>query len=113
MNATAMLFMDVVIALVGIYLIYVALQMKKTKKVNTFVVDEQVLKNCKNEAGFVEYLSPKMLFFAAVLTITGVIRIIDDVVYDIGYAAYIVAAIAFLAFLLFYKQLTDGKNKFC
>ena len=110
---TAMLIMDIAIAILGLYLIYVALQMKKTKKVSSFVVDEQVLKNCKKPAAFAEYLSPKMLFFAVLLTITGAIRIIDDVVYDIGYFAYGVAAIAFLAFLIFFKQLSDGKNKFC
>lgn len=108
-----MIIMDVVIAVVGLYLMFMALQMKKTKKINTFIVDEQVLRSCKNQEAFAEYLSPKMLIFAIVLTLTGVIRVIDDVVYDIGYFAYAVAVIAFLAFLLFFKQLTDGKDKFC
>ena len=108
-----MIIMDVVIVVFGLYLIYIALQMKKTKKVNSFIVDEQTLRMCKDQSGFAEYLYPKMLFFAVVLTITGGIRVIDDVVYDIGYFAYGVAAIAFLAFLLFFKQLSDGKSKFC
>lgn len=108
-----MLIMDIVITIFGIYLIYVALQMKKTKKVNSFIVAEEVLKKCKKQSDFAEYLYPKMLIFASVLTITGGIRIVDDVIYDIGYVAYAVAAIALIAFLLFFKQLTDGKNKYC
>ena len=108
-----MIIIDVIIAVVGLYLIFMALQMKSTKKVNTFIVDEQVLQRCRNQSAFAEYLYPKMLFFAIILTITGVIRVIDDVVYDIGYFTYAVAAIAFLGFLLFMKQLTDGKNEFC
>lgn len=108
-----MIIIDTVIVVLGVYLIYLALQMRKNKKVSAFVVDEQVLKQCKDQGAFAEYLSPKMLFFAIVLTITGVIRIVHDVIYDIGFFEYIVAFFAFTAFLLFYKQLMDGKSKFC
>ncbi len=104
---------DAVITILGIYLIYVALRMKKSKKVNTFVVDEETLKRCKDQVAFAEYLSPKMLFFAIIVTITGIIRLVHDLVFQIGIFQYVVAFIAFLAFLLFFKQLTDGRNKFC
>ena len=63
-----MIIIDVVIAVVGLYLIFMALQMKATKKVNTFIVDEQVLRMCKNQSAFAEYLFPKMLLFAIILT---------------------------------------------
>lgn len=108
-----MIIIDTVIVILGLYLIYAALQMKKTKKVSSFVIDEQVLKRCKDQSAFAEYLAPRMLFFAVVMTLTGIIRLVHDIIYDIGYFQYAVAAIAFLAFLLFYKQLTDGKIKFC
>ena len=104
---------DAVITILGIYLIYIALRMKKLKTVNTFVVDEETLKRCKNQAAFAEYLYPKMLVFSIILTITGIIRMVHDLIFPIGIFQYVVALIAFLAFLLFYKQLTDGRNKFC
>lgn len=104
---------DAVITILGIYLIFVSLRMKKLKKVNTFIVDEETLKRCKDQSAFAEYLFPKMLIFSIILTITGIVRMVHDLVYQIGIFQYIIAFIAFVAFLLFYKQLTDGRNKFC
>lgn len=104
---------DAVIIILGLYLIFVSLRMKKTKKVNTFIVDEETLKRCKDQKAFAEYLFPTMLIFSIILTITGIVRIIHDLVYQIGIFQYIIAFIAFVAFLFFYKQLTDGRNKFC
>ena len=104
---------NVVILILGLYLIFVSLQMQKTKKVNTFIVDEETLKKCKDQVAFAEYLFPRMLIFSIVLTITGGVRLIHDLVFPIGIFQYIVAFIAFASFLVFYKQLTDGRNKFC
>ena len=104
---------DAVIIILGIYLIFVSLRMKKTKTVNTFIVDEDTLKRCKDQPAFAEYLFPRLLFFAIILTITGILRIIHDLVYELGIFQYIIAFIAFAAFILFYKQLTEGRSKFC
>lgn len=105
--------MDIVIAILGIYLLYVAFKMKKTKKIDRFVVAEEVLRVCKDEEGFAEYLSKKMFIFAGVLTLTGILMAVHEAVYDLGYLLYVIVAIAVGVFLWFYKSLTDGKNKYC
>ena len=104
---------EAVITILGIYLIIVSLQINKTKRVNTFIVDEETLKRCNNQVAFAEYLFPRMLIFSMILTVTGGIRLLHDLVLPIGIFQYIVAFIAFISFLVFYKQLTDGRNKFC
>jgi hypothetical protein len=104
---------NAVITILGIYLIFVSIRMKKTQKVNTFIVDEETLNRCKDQAAFAEFLFPKMLMFSVILAFTGGIRLVHDLVYQIGIFQYIVAFIAFIAFLVFYKQLTDGRNKYC
>lgn len=101
------------IIVVGLYLIFESLTMKSKKKVSSFVIDEESLKSCKDVEALAACLSPKLLFLAIVLTLTGIIRLVDHMVYDIGYWNYLVAGIAFMAFLIFYKQMLDAKSKFC
>lgn len=108
-----MLIMDIVITVLGSYLIYIALKMKKNKKVDRLVVAEEMLRMCKDEAGFAEYLSQKMLVFSVVLVITGVLLAIHEAVFSLGVIFYVVTAVAIIAFLWFYKSLADGRNKFC
>lgn len=112
-TVNTMLIMDVIIVFLGIYLIHIALKMKKTKKIDRFVVAEEVMRMCKDESGFAEFLSKKMLIFACVLTGAGIIMAIHETVYNLGYGFYVVAAIAVIVFLWFYKSLMDGKNKYC
>ena len=51
--------------------------------------------------------------FALILTAVGVIRLIDATVYDIGKWNMIVGLVAIVAFCVFYKQMQDGKTKYC
>lgn len=111
MNTLAII--DIVIIVLGFYMIYVSVQMKKKNKINHFIVDEQVMRACKDEKGFVAYLYPRMLSFSIILIIVGVVKLLADTVINIGYFAYVLMAVALIAFLIFFKQLTDGKNKFC
>lgn len=108
-----MLVMDILIAVVGVYLIYIACKMKKTKKIDRLVIAEEVLMRCRDEAAFAAYLSPKMLIFAIVLTITGILLALHETVFPLGAGFYVVTAVAVIAFLWFYKMLTDGRNKYC
>lgn len=112
-TVNTMLIMDVVIVFLGIYLIHIALKMKKTKKIERFVIAEEVMRVCKDEAGFAEFLSQKMLIFASVLTGTGIVMAIHETVFNLGKGFYVVVAIAVIFFLWFYKSLTDGRDKFC
>ena len=108
-----MVIIDAIIIVLGIYMIFASVQMKKTNKINSFIVDEQVMKTCKDEKGFVTYLFPRMLSFSIILIVIGVVKIIADTLINIGYFAYILMAVALVMFLVFFKQLSDGKNKFC
>ena len=99
-----MLIMDIIIVLLGIYLISIAFRMKKTNKIDTLIVDSQVMAHCRDEKAFATFLYPKMVIFALILILTGGIRILADTVINIGYMAYAVALIALFAFLWFFKQ---------
>lgn len=108
-----MLVMDIIIAILGMYLMFTANKMKKTKKIDRFIVAEETMRLCKDEASFTEYLSKRMLIFAAVLTISGLVMAIHETFFDLGYGFYVVVTITVVGFLWFYKSLTDGRDKFC
>lgn len=109
----SMVIIDVIIIIIGVYMIYTSIQMKRTNKINNIIVDEQIMRNCKDEKGFVAYLFPRMLSFSIILVAVGIVRLLADTIINIGYFAYAVVAVALISFLLFFKQLSDGKNKFC
>lgn len=87
--------------------------MKKNKKVESFVIAEEVLRNCKQEAEFAEYLSVRQLAFSIIMIVGGALMTIHETIFPLGYWYYLVAGFVAVAFLAFYKQLTDGKVKYC
>ena len=104
---------ELIITIVGLYLLLEAYKMKKHNKVSNFVIPEASLNTCRDMKGLSDFLFPKLLTFGIILTIVGVIRLIDATVYDIGNWNLIVGLIAIVAFCVFYKQMQDGKTKYC
>ena len=51
-----MLVFNVVVALFGAYMIWSALQMKKSGKINSMVLAQEELKKVKDTKGFIEFL---------------------------------------------------------
>ena len=112
-SINAMFLIDLVIIVAGIYLLYLSLRMKKTKKVEKFVVAEETLKNCKDEKAFADYLWIRQLFFSIIMTITGVLMAIHETIFPFGYVYYAVVGVLAIAFVIYYIQWTDGRIKYC
>lgn len=112
-SINTMLIIDVIIVILGIYLLFLSIRMKKTKKIASFVVPEEELKKCKNEAEFAKYLSTRQMIFAIIIIIGGTIMTLSEAAIDIGKWIYLVTGIVAVAFLVFFKQLTDGRLKYC
>ena len=108
-----MLIIDIIIVILGIYLLFLAIRMKKTKKVEKFVIDEESMRRCKNEAEFAEFLSIRQLIFSIVMIIGGVAAALSESVFNIGKWEFLLYGVIATAFLLFYKELTDGRVKYC
>ena len=112
-NINTMLIIDFVIVVVGIYFLYVSLRMKRTGKVDSFVIAEEVLKNCKNQKDFADFLAARQMIFSIIMMITGALMIVHETFFDLGYAYYGVVGVLAIAFIVYYKQLTDGRIKYC
>ena len=107
-----MTIMYVIVVFLGVYLLVLALKMNKSKKVDSFIVPAEVLARCKDEKAMALDLAKAMKPCAIVFIIGGVILAGDDYLYDLGYWMYAVAAVVSLAFVYFYKILTDVKIKY-
>lgn len=108
-----MFIIDLVIVAVGLYFMYISLRMKKTMKVDKFVIAEETLKNCKDEKAFAEFLWIRQFFLSIIMILAGVLMAIHEVVFSFGYAYYIVVGILVIAFVIYYIQLTDARIKYC
>ena len=104
---------EIVITFVGLYLVLEAYKMKNHNRVSNFFIHQPSLNSCKDIPVLANYLWWKLLVFALILTAVGVIRLIDATVYDIGKWNMIVGLVAIVAFCVFYKQMQDGKTKYC
>lgn len=112
-SINTMFLIDLVIIVVGIYFLYIALRMKQTEKVERFVVAEEIIKNCKDEKAFAKFLWVRQMIFSIIMIIAGTLMAIHEVVISFGYAYYAVVGVLSVAFVVYYKQLTDGRIKYC
>lgn len=108
------LLMDIVIAAFGLYLIIVALRMKRSGKINSLVVAEAEQKKCKDTKAYISGIAPYMYFFGIVALVVGVIGILGDVkVVSFGRIWSFIELAAFLgALVLFTHGLRNQKDKF-
>lgn len=77
--------MDIVITIVGGYLLINAIQMKKTERISTMIVPEQEAAKCKDKKGYICFVFPRMVAFSIIIILTGIAGVIDSKVYTIPY----------------------------
>ena len=71
-----MLVFNVVVALFGAYMIWSALQMKKSGKINSMVLAQEELKKVKDTKGFIEFLYWREMLFGALVLIVGFLGVL-------------------------------------
>lgn len=108
-----MLIFDLIIAGLGIYLIYSSLKMKNTGELSTIVVSQEDMARCKDKQGFVEAISMKSVCFGIVALVFGVLAILNDVYALLGRYFNMVGAVVFIgAWFWFAGELRKAREKF-
>ena len=102
-----MLVFNVVVALFGAYMIWSALQMKKSGKINSMVLAQEELKKVKDTKGFIEFL-----YWREMLLIVGVLGVLNETVMPIGKASILEVIIFLAAFIWFQNSLAKAREKF-
>ena len=108
------LLMDIVIAAFGLYLVFVALGMKRNGKINTLVIVEHEQKKCRDTKAYIAGVVPYMDFFGIVALVVGVIGILGDLkVLSLARVwSFIELALFLGALVIFTHGLRNQKEKY-
>ncbi len=112
-SKTIMIIFDVIVLLLGVYLIYNALKMKKNDEISSLLLAPKELKLCKHPYDFIDYMFPIMLSFGIVCVLFGIASLIVDAWLDlpgIYEAALVVVLIG--VWIWFSLMLRKAKRKF-
>lgn len=112
-----MMAFDVIVLLLGAYLVYCAVVMKKDGTVPNSIVPAQSMQNCRDPKGYAKYLFPWVCAFAAGSLVFGGISLgLDLHVLDLGEAYAKINVVVIVMFLLlwglFSYALRKGHSKF-
>lgn len=108
-----MLIFDLVIAGLGLYLIYSSLKMKQTGELSTIVVNQDDMARCKNKQGFIEAIAMKSVYFGIIALIFGILAILNDFYSLLGKYFNVVGAVVFIgAWMWFAGELRKAREKF-
>ena len=80
---------DAITLILGIYIIFVSLRMKKSGKIESTFVAEDEMKKIKDTAGYIAYIYPKSLVFGIVIFVISIVAIVSDCLKKIPYWSYV------------------------
>ena len=106
------LVIDVIIVILGVYLIYSAFMMDRKEKISTMFVHEQELVKIKDKKAFIKYIFPKVIIFSVILIIDGIVGIISETVITIPYWNWADLLIMLCAIGILMTQIRNAKEKF-
>jgi hypothetical protein len=106
------LLLDIVITILGVYLIFVSLNMKKTGKINSILLTEAELKKCKDPAGFVNYVSPRLLVFGVLCGIAGIFGGVSQQFFSVKWTDYVCVLVVLAAVVIFNMQFKKAREDF-
>ena len=107
------LIFDVIIAGLGIYMIYSAFQMKKTGEISNVIINELEVTKCKDRKSFIQSIYNQTVIFGAISVIFGVLGCINDTVFSLGKVFDIGGVFIFVgAWLWFTREVRKKKGEY-
>ncbi|MCI8874491.1 MAG: hypothetical protein HFI77_00245 [Lachnospiraceae bacterium] len=108
-----MLIFDLVIAGLGLYLIYSSLKMRQTGELSTIVVNQDDMARCRDKGGFIEAIAMKSVYFGLVALIYGILALLNDFYSIFGKYFNVAGAVVFIvSWLWFAGELRKAREKF-
>lgn len=106
-------FMDLLIIFSGVYLIYIAVQMKRTGEINASIVGKGIdMKKARDPKGYIAYMYRKTIVMGAVVMVGGGLNYLNDSYWSIPNLGLIVCGLFLVVITLYGKFLMDAKKKF-
>ncbi len=107
------LIFDVIIAALGIYLVFSAWKMKITGEISTLIINSLEISRCKDKESFIASIYSQTIIFGMVSLIFGLLGCINDTVYALGSVFDIGGVVVFIvAWLWFTREVRKKKEQF-
>ncbi len=104
---------DVIVAVLGVYLLFTAKKMQTEEKVPALFVTPEEMRTCRNEKAFIRFLYPRVVAFALSDLLYGVAELYNDVVFNLGNALNAALVVIFIGMWIWFSmQLRKGKRDF-
>lgn len=106
-------FMDILIALCGVYLIYTSVQMKRTGEISSAIVGKGYdPKKAKDPKGYIDYMYPRSIIMGAVVVLSGGVNYLNDKYWGIPNFNLIVCGVFLLVIIVYSKMTIDAQKKY-
>ena len=104
---------DVIIAALGLYLIYSAQKMKNTGEICEILLNREETKKCKDKQGFICKIYKKTCLFGTLSVLFGIFGCVNDTLYPFG-RLYDIGSVAIylIAWFWFSRELRSARGDF-
>ncbi len=104
---------DVIILVLGAYIVYTGIKMKRERNVPTLFFAKEELNRCRDTEGLADYLFPRTMIFGGISAVFGVLGFFHDVMGVLPEWINIVMMVVFLgAWGWFSWSLRKGKEAY-
>ena len=104
---------NVILAVLGIYLSYAAVQMKRTGQICAILLSDEERNSCTDAQGFIDGIYRQTLLFGMIMLLFGVADGINGVIGFFGRTFSIIVSVVFLISCLWFFSVTRRvKEKF-
>ena len=98
--------------LVGVYMIFAGLSMKKKNKIGTMILAEEEVKKCTDKKGFIAFMYWREILVGGAIILLGLAEIANDLIEDVGSIPYIGVIVGIVALLWFFYSLKKARELF-
>lgn len=106
------LLINIVITGFGLYLLYIAITMKRTGKIHNTVLPKEEAIKCKDVKGYVSYITPKMIIFGFVIVFVGIMGIAELYVSVLYRYRFFTLLIFMVMFMVYIYEMRQAKLKY-
>lgn len=108
-----MSFFHIIMAGVGVYLMYCASQMMKTGEISSVIVSPEEIVKCKDKKGFITAICKPTQIFGIISIVAGILNFVNDKFNLFGRIIGVAGVIIYVVAWFWYMQvLAKGKMKF-
>ena len=112
-NLNFLAIFDIILMVFGAYCIFAATRMKKTGKISNLILNETEAAKISNKQGYIEEVFPKMMIFAGVIALYGILAFLDDIqIVEIPMVQIIGMGVFIVVMIWFFRALIKARTKY-